>query len=222
MTLTLTRRGFLDIVDHSLLKPELTYTQIKDGLEFAAESQCKAVCISPSRLHFATDVLTGTPVIIGTVIGFPSGCHETATKVAEAKLAYERGARELDMVINISAMVSGDEATVADDIRQVVEATPGHIKVIVETAFLTDEQIVRAARIASDAGAAFVKTSTGFAPSGATPHNIALLRKGAPASVQVKAAGGISTLADVLAVVEAGADRVGISRTQSILDEIGE
>lgn len=216
----LTEKKFLQLVDHSLLKPELTYEQIIDGLEFSAENNCKAVCISPNRLNFARKVLTGTPVIIGTVIGFPSGCHETAIKVAEAKRAYEQGARELDMVINVSAMVSGDTDTVYEDIKSVVDATPGHIKVIVETAFLTNEQIVKAAKLASDAGAAFVKTSTGFAPSGATPQNVALLRQGAGKDVQVKAAGGISTLSDVIAVVEAGADRVGISRTKSILEEI--
>ncbi len=217
----LTQREFLNLIDHSLLKPELTYQQITDGLEFAARTECKAVCISPNRLETAASILAGTPVIIGTVVGFPSGCHETAIKVAETRLAYERGARELDMVIDISAMVSGNLAKVEDDIRQVVEATPGAVKVIVETAFLSDEQIIKASQIASAAGAAFVKTSTGFAPSGATAHNVALLRQGAPSSVQVKAAGGISTLADVKAVIEAGASRVGVSRTQAILDEIG-
>lgn len=216
----LDEKTFLSMVDHSLLKPALTYQEITDGLEFAAETGCKAVCISPNRLVRASEVLKGTDVIIGTVIGFPLGTHETATKVDEAQRAYERGARELDMVIDISALRSGDFDLVSNDIKAVVDSTPGRVKVIVETAYLTDDEIVHASQLASAAGAAFVKTSTGFAKSGATAHNVALLRKGAPASVEVKAAGGISTLADVEAVVEAGATRVGISRTASILAEI--
>lgn len=217
----LTREAFLSRVDHSLLRPDLTLDEVVAGLEYAAQVRAKAVCVSPHRLGQARDVLAGTGVLIGTVAAFPSGAHDTRVKVFETRTCFEAGATEVDMVIDIGAMRSGREDVVLADIRAVVEASPADIKVILETAYLTDEQIVRGAELASQAGAAFVKTSTGFAASGATPENVRLLRKGAAAGVQVKAAGGLSTLAQVTAVLEAGADRVGVSRTRQILDEIG-
>lgn len=217
----LTREQFLSYVDHSLLKPNLTLDEITAGLEFAAEVGAKAVCISPHRLGIASDILAGTPVIIGTVAGFPTGAHAPQVKAFEARACRDAGATEVDMVIDIGALLSGRDDMVRDDIRGVVEAAaPAHVKVILETHYLSDEQILHGAALVSEAGAAFVKTSTGFTPTGATPHNIALLRKGAAPQTQVKAAGGISTLADVIAAIEAGADRVGISRTKAILDEI--
>jgi deoxyribose-phosphate aldolase len=216
----LTREAFLGCIDHSLLKPNLTLDDIVSGLEYAAEIEAKAVCIVPHRLDIARDVLGGTDVIIGTVAAFPSGAHATEVKVFETQKCYEAGATEVDMVIDIGALVSGREDMVLDDIRAVVEASPADIKVILETAYLTDEQILRGSALVSEAGAAFVKTSTGFASSGATPENVALLRKGAAPETQVKAAGGLQTLDHVKAVIEAGADRVGISRTKEILAEI--
>ena len=216
----LTREEFLSRLDHSLLKPQLTLEEIVAGLEYAAEIQAKAVCISPHRLSHATDILAGTGVIIGTVAAFPSGAHDTDVKVFETRKCFELGATEVDMVIDIGAMRSGLEDRGLDDIRAVVEASPADVKVILETAYLTDEQIVRGAELVSEAGAAFVKTSTGFAPTGATPQNVALLRKGSAPGVQVKAAGGLKTLAQVEAVVEAGADRFGVSGTQAMLAEI--
>jgi deoxyribose-phosphate aldolase len=217
----LTKEQFLGYVDHSLLKPNLTPDESRRGCEFAAEVGALAVCISPHRLDIAREVLSGTPVIIGTVAAFPSGAHMTEVKAFEARRCVEAGASEVDMVIDIGALVGGYDDMVRDDIRAVVEAAaPAHVKVILEVAYLTDEQIVRGAQLVSEAGAAFAKTATGFASSGATPHNVALLRQGAAPETQVKAAGGISTLADVIAVIEAGATRVGISRTKAILDEI--
>ncbi|WP_028709430.1 deoxyribose-phosphate aldolase [Propionicicella superfundia] len=215
----LTRDVFLKNNDHSLLKPTLTMTDLREGLEFAAEVGCGAVCISPHRLDLAREILAGTDVHIATVIGFPTGCHATEAKVAEAKIAYEQGAVELDMVMDIGAMLSGEEAKVHDDIAAVVQATPGAVKVIFEVAYLSNEQIVRATEIASDAGVAFVKTATGFVPGGATPENIALMKGAAGPGVKVKASGGLSNLADVQAVYEAGAQRWGISRTKQILAE---
>lgn len=217
----LTRQDFLDRLDHSLLKPQLTLEQVRDGLEYAAEIAAKAVCVSPHRLGLAADVLRGTDVIIGTVAAFPSRAHDTPVKVFETRTCFDAGATEVDMVIDIGALLSGREDLVLEDIRAVVDASPAHVKVILETAYLTDEQILRGAELASEAGAAFVKTSTGFAPVGATPDNVALLRKGAAASVQVKAAGGLHDFAQVQAVVDAGADRVGVSHTKEILAEIG-
>jgi deoxyribose-phosphate aldolase len=217
----LTREAFLSRADHSLLRPDLTLEEIVAGLEYAAEVRPKAVCISPHRLGYATDVLAGTGVVIATVAAFPSGAHPTSVKVAEARACFEAGATEIDMVIDIGAMRSGREDIVLADIRAVVEATAAEVKVILETAYLTDEQIVRGAELVSEAGAAFVKTSTGFAPAGATPDNVRLLRQGAASGVQVKAAGGLKTLAQIAAVIEAGADRVGVSGTKQILAEIG-
>lgn len=215
----LTKEIFLKNNDHSLLKPTLTMKDLTEGLEFCAEVGCGAVCISPHRLDLATKILKGTDVSIATVIGFPTGCHATEAKVAEAKIAVEDGATELDMVIDIGALLSGEEAKVHDDIAAVVNAVEYPVKTILEVAYLSDDQIVRACEIASDAGAAYVKTATGFAPSGATPENIALMRKATPADVKIKASGGLSSLAEVQAVFDAGADRWGISRTKQILEE---
>jgi deoxyribose-phosphate aldolase len=217
----LTKEEFLSYVDHSLLKPNLTLDEVVSGLEYAAEVKAKAVCITPHRLDIASDVLAGTDVIIGTVAAFPSGAHATEVKVFETQKCYEAGATEVDMVIDIGALLSGREDMVRDDIRAVVEASPAHVKVILETAYLTDEQILRGSALVSEAGAAFVKTSTGFATTGATPQNVALLREGAAPETQVKAAGGLQTLEQVKAAIAAGADRVGISRTKEILAEIG-
>jgi deoxyribose-phosphate aldolase len=217
----LTKEEFLSYVDHSLLKPNLTLDEVVSGLEYAAEVKAKAVCITPHRLDIASDVLAGTDVIIGTVAAFPSGAQATEVKVFETQKCYEAGATEVDMVIDIGALLSGREDMVRDDIRAVVEASPAHVKVILETAYLTDEQILRGSALVSEAGAAFVKTSTGFATTGATPENVALLREGAAPETQVKAAGGLQTLEQVKAVIAAGAGRVGISRTKEILAEIG-
>ncbi|MCF2707315.1 deoxyribose-phosphate aldolase [Arcanobacterium haemolyticum] len=216
----LTKEQFLKGNDHSLLKPTLTLADLRSGLEFAAEVGCGAVCISPHRLDLAREVLAGTDVVIATVVGFPTGTHATRAKVAEARQVIDDGATALDMVMDIGALLSGEESLVRDDIAAVVEAAQGNeVKVILEVGYLNDEQIVRASKIVADAGADYVKTSTGFVPGGANPHNIGLMRGAVPASVKVKASGGLSTLAEVQAVFDAGADRWGISRTKQILAE---
>lgn len=217
--MTLTREKFLKGNDHSLLKPNLTIPTLTEGLEFAGEVGCGAVCISPHRLALATQVLAGTDVTIATVIGFPTGCHATAAKVAEAKRAYAEGATALDMVMDIGALLSGDYAAVGDDMAAVAAATPGQTKVILEVSYLTDEQIIKACEIAADSGMDYVKSATGFTGSGATPHNVALMRRAVPSRVKVKASGGLQNLADVQAVYAAGADRWGISKTKEILAE---
>jgi deoxyribose-phosphate aldolase len=220
-TTSITREQLLGMIDHSLLKPQLTRDDIVAGLEYAAEVRPKAICIVPNYLTLAREILSGTGVLLGTVAGFPNGAMRTDVKVFESARAVEDGATEVDMVIPIGALRGGEHDLVRDDIAQVVQAVaPAHVKVILETAFLTDEQILKGSALVSEAGAAFVKTSTGFAPSGATPENVALLRKGAAPETQVKAAGGLNTLADCLAVIEAGADRIGISKTQAILSEL--
>jgi len=216
----LTREEFLQRNDHSLLKPTLTYTDLRAGLEFAAETGCGAVCISPHRLALASEVLKGTSVRIATVVGFPTGTHATRAKVDEAKQVIDDGAVALDMVMDIGAMLSGDEARVRDDVAAVVaEAAGTEVKVILEVDYLSDDQIIRAAQLCAEGGANYVKTSTGFVAGGANAHNIALMRGAVPDSVKVKASGGLSSLADVQAVFDAGADRWGISRTKQILAE---
>ena len=215
----MTKQEFLSKVDHSLLKPQLTREEIMEGLQFAKENHCASVCINPCNLDMAREVLAGTDVKIGTVIGFPSGAHTTFSKVAEAVDAYARGAVELDMVIDIGALRNGEYEDVKKDIEAVVNATPGIVKVILETAFLTKEEIRKGCELTEEAGAAYVKTSTGFAPSGAAAEDIRLMRETVSEKVHVKAAGGINNLADCMAMIEAGSDRIGISRTKAILEE---
>lgn len=215
----MTKQEFLSKVDHSLLKPQLTREEIMEGLQFAKENHCASVCINPCNLDMAREVLAGTDVKIGTVIGFPSGAHTTFSKVAEAVDAYARGAVELDMVIDIGALRNGEYEDVKKDIEAVVNATPGIVKVILETAFLTKEEIRKGCELTEEAGAAYVKTSTGFVPSGAAAEDIRLMRETVSEKVHVKAAGGINNLADCMAMIEAGSDRIGISRTKAILEE---
>jgi len=216
----LTRAEFLRHVDHSLLKPDLTKQEILDGLNYAKENHCVSVCINPCNLDLAYEILHGTDVKIGTVIGFPSGAHTTFSKVAEAKDAYAKGAEELDMVINIGALRNGEIEKVRNDIKAVVDATPSIVKVILENCFLTKEEIVIASKLVEEAGAAYVKTSTGFAKGGATVEDIRLMRKSVSNKVKVKAAGGIHTFDECIALMDAGADRIGISRTAEIIKDI--
>jgi deoxyribose-phosphate aldolase len=221
-SVSISREQLLGMIDHSLLRPQLTRAEIVAGLEYAAEVRPKAICIMPNHLRLAAEILSGTGVLLGTVAGFPSGAMRTDVKVVESVKAVEDGAAEVDMVIPIGALVGGEYDVVRADIAQVVRAiAPAEVKVILETAYLTDEQILKGAALVSEAGAAFVKTSTGFAATGATPENVALLRKGAAPQTRVKAAGGLNTLADCIAVINAGADRIGISKTRAILAEYG-
>jgi deoxyribose-phosphate aldolase len=216
----LTREEFLRNNDHSLLKPNLTTAVLTEGLEYAAEVGCGAVCISAHRIRLAADVLAGTGVEIATVVGFPTGTHATSVKAVEARQVIDDGATALDMVMDIGAMIGGETDRVRDDMVGVVEASGAvPVKVILEVDYLTDDQVARACDLATDAGVAYVKTSTGFVPGGATPHIIALMRRSAGAGVRIKASGGLATRADVEAVHAAGADRWGISRTREILAE---
>jgi deoxyribose-phosphate aldolase len=180
-----------------------------------------SVCVRPCDVPLAVRLLAGSGVATGTVIGFPHGAHTTATKVFEAQDAIANGATELDMVLNIGQLRSGHDDLVRDDIAAVVQAAAGRavVKVILENAYLTDEQKITACRMATEAGANFVKTSTGYAPSGATVADLRLMRANTPPHVQVKAAGGIRTLDAMLAVLDAGATRVGATATRAILDE---
>jgi len=211
------------LIDHSVLKPTSTVQDVKDGAAIALKYQTAAYCIRPSDVPLASKLLAGSDVKVCTVIGFPHGTTDTTSKAFEAAEAVRNGAHEVDMVINIGWMLSGDLVAVEDDIRQVVSAARAVndttcVKVILETAFLTKEQIVKGCEMSESAGADFVKTSTGFAPEGATIENIALMRATVGDRLGVKASGGIRTLEQVEALVAAGASRVGLSGTAEIFN----
>lgn len=211
------------LIDHSVLKPTSTVQDVKDGAAIALKYQTAAYCIRPSDVPLASKLLAGSDVKVCTVIGFPHGTTDTTSKAFEAAEAVRNGAHEVDMVINIGWMLSGDLVAVEDDIRQVVTAARSVndatcVKVILETAFLSREQIVKGCQLSESAGADFVKTSTGFAPEGATVENIALMRATVGDRLGVKASGGIRTLEQVEALIAAGASRVGLSGTAEILN----
>jgi deoxyribose-phosphate aldolase len=218
----LTYRDVAKTIDHSLLRPELDDAFVEDGCRLAAEYDVASVCVRPADVARAAAILAGTDVAVGTTIGFPHGNHLTETKVFEARRALADGATELDMVIQIGALKSGRDADVQADIAAVVEV--GHaagaiVKVIFENAYLTDDEKVRACRLTEAAGGDFVKTSTGFAPSGATHEDLALMRRSVSPHVQVKAAGGVRTLDALLEVMALGVTRVGATATRTMLDE---
>jgi deoxyribose-phosphate aldolase len=205
----------------AILKPELTRADVDAQLDEAAAHRVFSVCVRPSDVAHAVERLTGTGVGVGTVIGFPHGTTSTAAKVAESLQALADGAFELDMVQNIGAAKSGDWQRVEQDVRAVVDAAGDTVvKVILETAFLSDDEIVAASRAAQTAGAAFVKTSTGFAGGGATAEHIALMRHTVGDDTGVKASGGVRGLDTLLEMVEAGANRIGTSASARILDEV--
>lgn len=217
---TITERELAATLDHAILKPELTRTDVDAELDTAAQWSVFSVCVRPSDIAHAVERLSGTGVAVGTVIGFPHGTTSTAAKVAEVRQALIDGATEFDMVINIGALRSGIDEAVTADIAAVVEAASGHItKVILETALLDDEQIARGSRLTEAGGADFVKTSTGFAGGGATVEHVRLMRANVSDAVQVKASGGVRSYADALAMLEAGATRLGTSGSAVILGE---
>lgn len=217
---TITREELAKTIDHSLLRPELTDAEAVAGCDLAARYHVASVCAKPYHVTLAAKRLAGTDVLVGTVVGFPHGNSTTAIKAAEAREAVAEGAVELDMVINIAALRSGRADDVRADIRAVVDAAQGKaiVKVILENAYLTDEQKVLGCTMAEQAGAHFVKTSTGFAPTGATVADVKLMRASVGPKVQVKAAHGIRTLEAALEIIDAGATRIGASATAAILD----
>ncbi len=217
---TLTERDIAKTIDHSLLRPELDDDFVEAGCRLAARYDVASVCVRPADVRRATAILAGTDVAVGTTIGFPHGNHRTETKVFEARQALADGATELDMVIQIGALKSGRDAEVLADIAAVVEV--GHaagalVKVIFENAYLTDDEKVRACGLSEAAGADFVKTSTGFAPSGATHDDLRLMRANTSPHVRIKAAGGVRTLDALLAVMELGVTRIGATATEAII-----
>ena len=207
--------------DHTILKPEAGEEDIKKLCKEAVEYEFYAVCLNSSYVQLAKEELAGSNVKIASVVGFPLGACDTATKVFEAKSAMGNGADEIDMVINIGALKDGRYNHVLTDILAVVSECEGKalVKVILETCLLTEEEIVEACLLAKNAGAAFVKTSTGFSTSGATAHNVSLMKRTVGSMVQVKASGGIRDLKATLEMIQAGADRIGASASVSIMQE---
>jgi deoxyribose-phosphate aldolase len=208
-------------IDHSLLRPELTLEEVAAGCRLANEYRVVSVCLRPADVAFCAKILQDSETAVGTVISFPHGDSTTAVKVFEADQAMADGAVELDMVLNIGWLRSGEFERVEDDIRAVVDAARDRaiVKVILENAYLDDEQKVTACRLVEAAGAHYVKTSTGYAPSGATLDDLRLMRATVSPAVKVKAAHGVRTLDALLAVMEAGADRCGATRTSTMLDD---
>jgi len=218
---TITYEQLAKTIDHSLLKPELTEAEVVAGIELARHYNVASVCVKPCNVRLATRLLAGSDVKVGTVIGFPHGSSTTAIKAAEARDAIANGAVELDMVMNIGELRSGHDEYVEEDIRAVVDTAKGKaiVKVILENAYLTDEQKTRACKLVEAARADFVKTSTGFAPSGATIEDLKLMRASVGPNVQVKAAGGVRTLDALMEVIDVGCTRIGATATATILDE---
>jgi deoxyribose-phosphate aldolase len=218
---TITRKQLAKTIDHSLLKPELTEAEVISGCELAKKYDVASVCVKPFYVKLAARLLAGSDVAVGTVIGFPHGNSTLEIKAAEARKAVEDGATEVDMVINIGEMRSGHYDYIREEIKAVVDAVKDKalVKVILENAYLTKEEIAMGSKLTEEGGADFVKTSTGYAPTGATVEDLQLMRKSVSDKVQVKAAQGVRTLESILQVIDAGATRVGATATAKILDD---
>src|ERR687883_340219 len=219
---TASARDWASLIDHTLLKPDATETEIKRLCEEAAQYHFASVCVNPTWVRACACHLEGTGVPVCTVIGFPLGATVADVKAYEARRAIMDGAREVDMVINVGALKSGDDCLVEHDIRSVVQVAHEYgvtCKVIIETALLTDDEKVRASLAAKRAGADFVKTSTGFSKGGATVADIALMRQAVGSELGVKASGGVKGLDDARKMVEAGATRIGASVGVKIAQE---
>ncbi|WP_086444764.1 deoxyribose-phosphate aldolase [Candidatus Enterococcus lemimoniae] len=208
------------MIDHTLLKPEANEEALLMLIEEAKKYEFASVCVNPYWVALASKELAGTSVEICTVIGFPLGANTTAVKAFEAEDAIKNGATEVDMVINVGALKSGDEETVLKDIEAVVAVAKGKalVKVILENCLLTDREIAVASKLFVQAGADFVKTSTGFSTGGATIKDVALMRKTVGPTIGVKASGGVRTAEDAKAMIHAGASRVGASSSVAIVD----
>ena len=220
--MSITPHDIAKMLDHSTLQPFLTEEDIRKGCELALKYDCASVCARPCDVPILAEMLKGSDVKVCTVIGFPHGSHETAIKVAEAKLALEEGCQELDMVLNIGKMIRGDHDYVKSEIQKIAElahANGAIVKVILETCYLTDEQKKIACRLSEEAGADFVKTSTGYGSKGCTIDDLKLMRAAVSDHVRVKGSGGIRDLDTVLSARAVGASRCGVSATAKIMEE---
>jgi deoxyribose-phosphate aldolase len=218
-----TLRQVAKTIDHALLRPDMTRDEVRKGCEVALKYDVASVCCKPADVAFCAEILKGSDVHVGTVVGFPHGNSTTATKVFETKQVVADGATEIDVVINIGWLKSGMFDEVRDEIAAVVAAASGNqVKVILENAYLTKDEIVKACQLCEAAGADYVKTSTGFAPTGAVLEDVKLMRASVSPKVEVKSAGGVKTLDALLAFMEAGVKRSGASGTAAMLDEFKE
>jgi len=216
------KQEFLSMVDHTILKADATKDKVDKILEFAKVNHTASVCINPYYVKYASDFLKDTVVKVCTVIGFPLGQNTTEVKVFEAKNAIENGADEIDMVINVAALKDKNYDFVKKEIKDIFVAVSWHnklLKVIIENAYLTDDEKRKVCEICKEVGVDFVKTSTGFAPTGATASDVKIMKEVVGGKCKIKAAGGIKTKADVEALYTAGARRFGVSRTEEILKE---
>lgn len=213
------KRELARMMDHTILKAVATPEDVKKICEEALEIHAASVCVNPFHVPLVKELLTGSDVKVCTVIGFPLGANTSDVKAYETQDAIAKGAEEIDMVINVGALLAGDTETVYNDIKAVVDAAKGTlVKVIIETCYLNDEQKRIACELSMKAGADFVKTSTGFGTGGATSHDVELMRSVVGTQLKVKASGGIRTYEDAVAVSEAGADRLGVSASITILE----
>lgn len=211
--------GINTIIDHTLLKPEASEYQIKKLCQEAIDYEFFSVCVNPTWIETAREALKGSPVKIATVIGFPLGANSLETKVFESKDALDKGAHEIDMVINIGALKSKNYDQVRNEIQAVKKAVGDHVlKVIIETCLLTEEEKKKASQLVVEAGGDFVKTSTGFSTAGAQVEDVKLIRSVVGDKAKIKASGGIRDYEKARAMVEAGADRLGVSAGLAILE----
>jgi len=216
-------RAIAALIDHTLLKPQATADDVRRLCQEARRYEFAAVCVNPYWVTLAASELTGSSVLVATVAGFPLGANTTGVKVAEAQAAIAAGAREIDMVLNIGELHAGHLDAVRADIAAVVAASHARnatVKVILETALLNDDQKIAACNLSQQAGADFVKTSTGFSTHGATVHDVALMRRTVGLDMGVKASGGIRTLEDLEAMRAAGATRIGTSSGVQIVESL--
>lgn len=212
-------QNYASMIDHTLLKADATRDQIEKICEEAKNYEFASVCVNPTWVNLSSQLLANTNVKVCTVIGFPLGATTSEVKAFETKNAIDNGAQEIDMVINIGALKNKEYDIVRDDIKAVVDAANGTlVKVIIETSLLTDDEKVKACELSVEAGADFVKTSTGFSTGGATSEDVALMRKTVGPDIGVKASGGVRSLEDMKKMVEAGATRIGASSGVAIIN----
>ena len=215
---TITRKELAGVVEHTLLKPDATRQDIERACQVATSSGCPAMVVNPSRVALAARLLAGTGVDVVATVGFPFGAARCELKVLEARMALADGADVIDVVIDIGLLKDGDLRAVEQELAAVIREVGTHpVKVIIEAALLTDDEKRTACQLAVEAGAAYVKTSTGYSTGGATVHDVTLMRAAVGDRARIKAAGGIRYYEDALALLNAGADRLGVSRTQALL-----
>jgi len=218
----ITAMDIAKMIDHSLLRPDMTRQEVIEGCQLAKEYDCATVCVKPCDVDIAMDVLKDTDVLVTTVIGFPHGSTLTEVKVMEAKIALAQGCQELDMVLNFGRLKSGDYDLVENDIRAVCDIAHSFnviVKVIFENFYLTDDEKINACQICERAGADFIKTSTGYAGGGATIPDLKLMRSNCSEKIRIKAAGGVRTLDGALAVRAVGGVRFGATATKKIIED---